>query len=159
MIPHALAHMRMGMAPLSGRTLESGAGHCQPVLWRAIAALMQPWCAEEEEVPTAANLNLYRGWKLCVGWHCDDEPMFGKCGDAKFIVSVSLGNTLQFSGGGVSPVLLMKVARAGLTMVTFLSWIVNARTSSFIGRTLAGNRIGLTLCSVGSNSMFPLVFC
>ena len=27
-IPHALVHMRMGMAPLSGRTLESGAGHC-----------------------------------------------------------------------------------------------------------------------------------
>ena len=53
----------------------------------------------------------------------------------------------------------MKVARAGLTMVTFLSWMVNARTSSFIGRTLAGNRIGLTLRSVGSNSMFPLVLC
>ena len=27
-IPHALVHMRMDMAPLSGRTLESGAGHC-----------------------------------------------------------------------------------------------------------------------------------
>ena len=27
-IPHALVHMRMGMAPLSGHTLESGAGHC-----------------------------------------------------------------------------------------------------------------------------------
>ena len=48
---------------------------CWPLLagvWRAIAPLMQPWCAEgEEEVPTAANLNLYRGWKSCVGWHCD----------------------------------------------------------------------------------------
>ena len=29
-IPHALVHMRMGMAPLSGHTLESGAGHCWP---------------------------------------------------------------------------------------------------------------------------------
>ena len=27
-IPHALVHMRMGMVPLSGHTLESGAGHC-----------------------------------------------------------------------------------------------------------------------------------
>ena len=27
-IPHALVHMRMGEAPLSGRTLENGAGHC-----------------------------------------------------------------------------------------------------------------------------------
>ena len=61
---------------------------CWPLLagvWRAIAPLMQPWCAEGE-VPTAANLNLYRGWKSCVGWHCDDEPLFGKCGDAKLIV-------------------------------------------------------------------------
>ena len=48
---------------------------------------------------------------------------------------------------------------AGLTTVTFLSWMVNARTSSFIGRALAGNRIGLTLRSVGSNSMFSLVLC
>ena len=53
----------------------------------------------------------------------------------------------------------MKIARAGLTMVTFLSWMVNARTSFFIGRALVGNRIGLTLRSVGSNSMFPLVLC
>ena len=78
-IPHVLVHMRMDMAPLSGRTLESGAGHCQPEVWRAIAPLMQPWCAEGD-LPTAANLNLYRGWKSCVGWHCDDEPLFGKCG-------------------------------------------------------------------------------
>ena len=56
---------------------------------------MQPWRAEGE-VPTAANLNLYRGWKSCVGWHCDDEPLFGKCGDAKLIVSVSLGSTALF---------------------------------------------------------------
>ena len=32
--------------------------------------------------------------------------------------------------------------RAGLTTVTFLSWMVNARTSSFIGRALAGIRNG-----------------
>ena len=55
---------------------------CWPLLaglWRAIAPLMKPWCAEGD-VPTAANLNLYRGWKSCVGWHCDDEPLFGKWG-------------------------------------------------------------------------------
>ena len=45
---------------------------------------------------TAANLNLYRGWKSCVGWHCDDEPLFGKCGDAKLIVSVSFGSSALF---------------------------------------------------------------
>ena len=71
---------------------------CWPLLagvWRAIAPLMKPWCAEGE-VPTAANLNLYRGWNSCVGWHCDDEPLFGKCGDAKLIVSVGLGSFALF---------------------------------------------------------------
>ena len=56
---------------------------------------MKPWCAEGE-VPTAANLNLFRGWNSCVGWHCDDEPLFGKCGDAKLIVSVRLGTFAVF---------------------------------------------------------------
>ena len=61
---------------------------------------------------------------------------------------LSLG-TLQFCEA--SPVLLMKVARAGLTMVTFLSWMVNARTSSFIGRTLGREQdhyvpLGQTAC-------------
>ena len=71
---------------------------CWPLLagvWRAIATLMKPWCAEGE-VPTAANLNLYRGWNSCVGWHCDDEPLFRKCGDAKLTVSVSLGTFALF---------------------------------------------------------------
>ena len=71
---------------------------CWPLLaavWRAIAPLMKPWCAEGE-VPTAANLNLYRGWKSCFGWHHDEEPLFEKYGDAKLIVSVSLGTFAVF---------------------------------------------------------------
>ena len=56
---------------------------------------MKPWSAEGD-VPTAANLNLYRGWRSCVGWHRDDEPLFGECGEAKLIVSVSFGSTAVF---------------------------------------------------------------
>ena len=43
---------------------------CWPLLarlWRAIAPLMKPWCAKGD-VPTAANLNLYRGRSSHVGW-------------------------------------------------------------------------------------------
>ena len=47
-------------------------------------------------MPTAANLNLYRGWNSCVGWHCDDETLFGEHGDAKLFVSVSLGVSAVF---------------------------------------------------------------
>ena len=53
-------------------------------------------------MPTAANLNLYRGWNSRVGWHCDDEPLFGECGEAKLIVSVSLGTSALFKWKGKS---------------------------------------------------------
>ena len=109
-------------------------------------------------MPTAANLNLYRGLHSCVGWHCDDEPLFGKCGDAKLIVSVSLGNSALFRWRRQS-CSSDEGGSCRLGHGAFSSRMVNARTSSFIGPALAGNRIGLTLRSVGSNSMFPLVLC
>ena len=87
-IPHALVRMRMGKAAIGPHAGK----RCWPLLaglWRAIAPLMKPWCAEGS-VPTAANHNRYRGWNSCVGWHRDDEPLFGKCGDAKLIVSWQL---------------------------------------------------------------------
>ena len=46
---------------------------CWPLLagvWRALAPLMKPWCPERD-VPTAANLNLYRRRNSCLRWHCD----------------------------------------------------------------------------------------
>ena len=52
-----------------GPTIGQHTGErCWPLLagvWRAIAPLTKPGCAEGE-VPTAANLNLYRGWNSCV---------------------------------------------------------------------------------------------
>ena len=75
---------------------------CWPLLagvWRAIAPLMKPWCAEWE-VPTAANLNLYRGRNSCVGWHSDDEPLFGECEEVKLIVSVSFSTRALFKWNG-----------------------------------------------------------
>ena len=44
-------------------------------LWKAIAPLMAPWCAEGE-VPTCANLNYHGGSGSCVRWHRDDEGVF-----------------------------------------------------------------------------------
>ena len=62
---------------------------------------MNPWFAEGE-VPTAANLNLYRGRDSCVRWHCDDEPLFGGVGTSKLIVSVSFGSHASFKWKGKS---------------------------------------------------------
>ena len=109
-------------------------------------------------MPTAANLNLYWGRKSCVGWHSDDEPLFGERGEAKPIVTVSFG-TQHSSNGRASPVRTAKLACAVFAIVTFLSWMANVRTSFFTVRILVWNRNGLTLRSVGSDNMPVLVPC
>ena len=35
-------------------------------------------------------------------WHRDDEPLFGECGEAKLIVSVSFGSSAVFKWKGQS---------------------------------------------------------
>ena len=157
LVLRALVRMRTDQALLSGQILESGAGHCYPVFWRAIAPLMKPWCAEEE-VPTAANLNLYWGWRSCAGWHCDDEFLFGECGEAKLIVFCGVLVALQSSGGNVSPVRMMKDICAALAVVTFLSWMVNVRMSSCIVRIPVGNRerINVTFRWVKTTCFHPV---
>ena len=77
---------------------------CWPLLsgqWRAVVPLVKPWCADGD-VPTAPNVNLYRGRNSRVGWHCDDEPLFGECGEAKLIVSASFGTRALFEWKGMS---------------------------------------------------------
>ena len=96
---------------------------------------MKPWCAEGD-VPTAASLNLYRGRSSYVGWHSDDEPLFGKRGKA--YVSVSFGNQALFKWKGKS-CQTMTVTRAGLAMVTL--------------RIPVRIRNGLTSRDVGSNNV------
>ena len=84
-----------GQGPAIGPHTGRGCfGHLLRV-WRALAPLMSPWCADGD-VPTAANLNLYGGSKSHVSWHCDDEPLFGGVGEPKLIVSLSLGDAVTF---------------------------------------------------------------
>ena len=99
--PRVLGPYSYGQGPAVGpHTVE----WCWPLLaglWRAIAPLMQAWCAEGD-VPTDSNPNLYRGWKSRVAWHCDDESLSGECGEAKLIVSVSFGTQTLFKWKGKS---------------------------------------------------------
>ena len=51
-------------------------------------------------MPTAANLNRYRGGRSHVGWHSDNEPLFGERREAKLNVSVSFGTQAPFKWKG-----------------------------------------------------------
>ena len=84
-----------GQGPAIGPHTGRGCFRYLSSVWRALALLMSPWCAEGD-VPTAANLNLYGGSSSHVGWHCDDEPLFGGSGDSKLMISLSLGSPVAF---------------------------------------------------------------
>ena len=62
-------------------------------LWCRVAPLLSPWCARGE-VPM--GVNQYSGSKSCIRWHSDNEPLFGPQHAPKLIVSMSLGNSVEF---------------------------------------------------------------
>ena len=70
-------------------------------LWGRVAPFLSPWCGKKE-LPTGVNLNHYDGSRSCVRWHSDNESLFGPRGSPKLIVSLSLGNPVEFKVRRVS---------------------------------------------------------
>ena len=70
-------------------------------LWGRVAPFLLPWC-DKKELPTGVNLNHYDGSRSCVRWHSDNESLFGPRDSPKLIVSLSLGNPVEFKVRRVS---------------------------------------------------------
>jgi len=51
---------------------------------------------DQVDDPSACNINLYRDGEDCVGWHADDENLFGGLVGNCLIMSLSLGQTRTF---------------------------------------------------------------
>ena len=64
-------------------------------LWCRVAPFLSPWCGKKD-VPTGVNLNQYAGPGSFIRWHSDNEPLFGPQNLPKLIVSLSLGNSVEF---------------------------------------------------------------
>ena len=82
-----------------------------------------------------------------MGWHCDDEPLFGECGEAKLIVSVSLGSSAVFRWR----------RQSCPEDQDHLCWLGHGDMLVIDGQCqdeLAGTKNGSTLRSAGSNNMF-----
>ena len=110
----------------------------------------------DRKVPAAANLTLYRGWNSRVGWHCDDAPLFGECGEAKLIVSVSFGtHALSRWKGKSCPD--GEASSCCLDHGHILVMDGQCQDEFLHCTNPCRNRNGLTLRSVGSNNMHPLV--
>ena len=70
-------------------------------MWGRVAPFLSPWC-DKRESPTGVNLNHYDGSRSCVRWHSDNESLFGPRDSPKLIVSLSLGNPVEFKVRRVS---------------------------------------------------------
>ena len=71
-------------------------------LWGRVAPFLSPWWCDKRELPTGLNLNHYDGSRSCVRWHSDNESLFGPRDSPKLIVSLSLGNPVEFKVRRVS---------------------------------------------------------
>ena len=78
-------------------------------LWGRVAPFLSPWC-DKKELPTGVNLNHYDGSRSCVRWHSDNESLFGPRNSPKLIVSLSLGNPVEFKVRRVSDSVTSSIA-------------------------------------------------
>ena len=108
-------------------------------LWGRVAPFLSLWCGKKD-VPTGVNLNRYTGSGSFIRWLSDNEPLFGLQKLPELIVSVSLGNSVEFMvrrrASGNVPL------RFGWTMVTFWSWMVWPNRSMNIARRLSCRFLG-----------------
>ena len=118
-------------------------------LWGRVARLLSPWCAKRE-VPTGVNLNRYSGPSSCIRWRGDNEPLFVPQNAPKVIVSMSLGNSVEFKvrrGQGSVPSLITLdhgdlLVMDGLTQSEYVHCTASG---------LQGPRVDLTFCWVAQH--------
>ena len=102
------AHTSMDMEQLSDHKLITPSGMGLLVRGCRVAPFLSPWCGKKD-VPTGVNLNQYAGSGSFIRWHSDHEPSFGPQNAPKLIVSMSLGNSVEFKvrrGQGSVPSLI-----------------------------------------------------
>ena len=148
-------------------------------LWGRIAPFLSPFCARRE-VPTGVNLNRYSGPSSCLRWHSDNEPLFGPQNAPKLIVSMSLGNSVEFKvrrrGQGKAPSLITLdhgdlLVMDGLTQSEYehctaselqgprvnLNFPLGCPTHCVLSTSRRGGLCAPNVCARFSRAKFPLV--
>ena len=119
-------------------------------LWSRVALLLSPWCARGN-VPTGLNLSQYAGPGSHIRWHSDNEPLFKPQNFPELIVSLSLGNSVEF--------MVRRRASGDVPSSSrpFWSWMVWPNRSMSIARRLGCRVLGLTLPTAGLlNTLRPV---
>ena len=124
-------------------------------LWGRVAPFLSPWCGKKD-VPTGVNLNQYAGPGSFIRWHSDNEPLFGPQNSPKLIVSLSLGNSVEFMVRRRAPGNFPSSIRLDHGDVLVMDGLTPNRSMN-IARRLSCRVLGLTLPTAGwLNTLRPV---
>ena len=105
-------------------------------------------------MPTGVNLNQYAGPGSLIRWHSDNEPLFGPQNSPKLIVSLSLGNSVEFMVRLRASGKVPSSIRLDHGDVLVMVW---PNRSMNIARCLGCRVLGLTLPTAGlHNTLRPV---
>ena len=112
-------------------------------LWDRVAPFLSPWCGKKD-VPTGVNLNHYAGSGSFIRWHSDDEPLFGPQNSPKLIVSLSLGNSVEFMVRRRAPGKVPSSSRLDHGDVLVMDGLAQSESEHCAASELQGPRVNLT---------------
>ena len=112
-------------------------------LWSRVAPILSPMCGKKD-VPTGLNLNQYAGTGSLIRWHSDNEPLFGPQNSPKLIVSLSLGNSVEFKVRRRSPGKVPSWIRLDHGDILVMDGLAQSEYEHCTASGLQGPRVNLT---------------
>ena len=95
-------------------------------------------------VPTGVNLNQYAGPGSFIRWHSDNEPLFGPQNSPKLVVSLSLGNSVEFKLRRRAPENTHSQIRLDHGDVLVMDGLAQSEYENCTASELQGPRVNLT---------------
>ena len=103
-------------------------------------------------MPTGVNLNQYAGPGSFIRWHSDNEPLFGPPNQPKLIVSLSLGNSVEFKVRRRAPRGVPSSIRLDHGDILVMDGLAQSEYEHCTASELQGPRVNLTYRSVAQHA-------
>ena len=90
------------------------------------------------------NLNRYSGSGSCIPWHSENEPLFGPQNSPELIVSLSLGNSVEFKVRRRAPGKVSSSIRLDHGDILVMDGLTQSEYEHCTASGLQGPRVNLT---------------
>ena len=98
----------------------------------------------QEGMPTGVNLNPHAGPRSCTRWHSDNESLFGPQNSPELIVSLSLGNSVEFKVRRRAPGEVPSSVRLDHGDILVMDGLAQLESAHRTVSGLQGSRVNLT---------------